>query len=170
VHYIILINDKFFYICTNKKLNLCYLVIISYYLNAMYASQNCINEFVDNAIVEAHKSPLHQKHGCVIVYNGNIIGKGFNKYRKSGYGYRRGKINGSRTLHAEICAIMDAFKNYSMKQWKKIIEKCVLIVVRLPTKYKDINEVTKHECMSSAPCVNCERTIKRMNIPIVIHS
>lgn len=136
----------------------------------MNVSRNCANGFVDEAIIEAHKSPLYQKHGCVIVYNGNIIGRGYNKYKRSGYGYKRGMVNGSRTLHAEVCAIMDAFKNYTMKQWKKVIVKCVLIVVRLPTRYNNINDVTKEDCMSSAPCENCESTIKKMNIPIVVHS
>ena len=39
------------------------------------------DQYLSLCLSEASKSPLHYRHGCVIVAGGKVIGKGFNHYR-----------------------------------------------------------------------------------------
>jgi len=48
-----------------------------------------------------------QKHGCVAVVNGKIVGKGYNNYRNYS---RDGFMRTCCSCHAEVAAIRDATK------------------------------------------------------------
>ena len=68
--------------------------------------------FLDEALVEAESSDLLMKHGCVVVKNGKIVGRGCNYYRtKSSDGF----LNCNCSCHAEISAIRNAYYSLGFK-------------------------------------------------------
>lgn len=71
-------------------------------------SSKTIN-FLNEACNEAHNSKLLMKHGCVIVKNGKIIGRGHNYHRtKSNDGFL---CKNCSSCHAEINAIRQIYHN-----------------------------------------------------------
>lgn len=70
------------------------------------------SKWIDVAIEEAIKSKHNQRHGCVIVKNGSIVGRGYNNGRCR---HRDNLTNGCTTCHAEAAAIMNAV---SLRKWK----------------------------------------------------
>ena len=58
--------------------------------------------YMAEAVIEAHKSPIHHKHGCVIVCNGKIMGRGYNHLRSTS---SDGLIHNCCSCHAEIAAL-----------------------------------------------------------------
>ena len=99
------------------------------------------------AWLESKKSLMKNKHGCVIVNNGEIIARGCNKYR---YGntklYKDSITRKGCTIHAEIDAIM--------KCDKQSLRGAVLYVVRFDRKNEGL--------MYSAPCHNCEKVLSKL--------
>jgi tRNA(Arg) A34 adenosine deaminase TadA len=77
--------------------------------------------FLTLARNEADFSPCLQRHGCVAVLNGTVIGRGCNHYRNSS---SDGFIKNTCTCHAEIAALREVYKkfniyyNYSVNQKK----------------------------------------------------
>lgn len=134
----------------------------------MSSIPNTLRVFFNEAIEIAKKSPVKHRHGCVIIYENKIIGKGYNTYRKSGNYLIYKDINGTLTKHAEIMAIFDVCKEIGYKKWKKIASKCTLIVVRLPEK--QCENITLDECMNSKPCKECNKKINKDNIGIIYYS
>lgn len=63
---------------------------------------------MDLAIREAYKSEMYTRHGCVIVVNGKVIGRGFNNYRNQ---FKDTLITNGCSCHAEIDALRNAFRN-----------------------------------------------------------
>ena len=64
--------------------------------------------FISRACDEAHNSPMLQRHGCVAVVNGKIVGSGYNNYRNYS---RDGMMSNCCSCHAEIAATRSAIKN-----------------------------------------------------------
>jgi len=99
------------------------------------------------AWLESKKSEMRNKHGCVIVNNGEIIARGYNKYRynflytKYGTDTKKGC-----TIHAEIDAIT--------KCDKQSLRGSILYVVRFDRKTDGL--------LYSAPCHNCEKVLNKM--------
>jgi hypothetical protein len=58
--------------------------------------------YMAEAVLEAKKSPLHHKHGSVIVCNGKIMGRGYNHLRSTS---SDGLIHNCCSCHAEIAAL-----------------------------------------------------------------
>ena len=58
--------------------------------------------FINIASNEAEKSSLLMKHGCVVVKNGKIVGRGYNSARCTS---RDNFISNSCSCHAEIAAL-----------------------------------------------------------------
>lgn len=122
-------------------------------------------DFKQETVDEAHKSDCSYQHGCVIVYQGKIIGRGYNYYRRAGnviplWGHN---VHGSYMIHAEIAAICDAKKNgYSTK----IFSKCHMYVARLPAS-KNPKIYNWCDCPNSHPCVNCYPIIKKLKFEFV---
>jgi deoxycytidylate deaminase len=73
-------------------------------------------KFIDIATNLANNSPCFCQHGCVLVQNGKIIGRGYNNYNASDYS------DSCNSIHAEVCAIKQYFK--VCKFSRKFKEKC----------------------------------------------
>ena len=91
----------------------------------------------------------HHRHGCVIVYNGEVISEGYNQYTTY--------FEHQYTMHAEIDALRKIKKN------KKISE-CELYVVRIGTNL--MGQPLKY----SKPCPDCTRAILKSGIKRVYFS
>lgn len=63
--------------------------------------------YMELAVREAYKSEMYNRHGCVIVVNGKIIGRGCNNYRTV---FKDGIANSSCSCHAEMDALRNAFR------------------------------------------------------------
>ena len=52
------------------------------------------DNYLTLCLEQASKSPLHYRHGCIIVRGGKVIGQGFNDYRPgfNGGALKTGKI------------------------------------------------------------------------------
>lgn len=100
------------------------------------------------ASIEAKKSPLRCKHGCIIVKGNTIIGKGYNKYNTYN---RYGVIiqDNIKTKHAETEALYDCI----LQNKKKDLKNADLYVVRF-----DINN---NKILYSKPCSNCSNIINK---------
>lgn len=68
--------------------------------------------FLSLARNEAEFSPCLQRHGCVAVLNGTVIGKGCNYYRSHS---SDGFINNTCSCHAEISALREVYKKFNIK-------------------------------------------------------
>ena len=65
--------------------------------------------FINAAFNQALLSPCQMRHGCVVVANGRILGKGYNHYRTKS----SDKIINGCSCHAEMAAIRDCTRHYS---------------------------------------------------------
>lgn len=63
--------------------------------------------YMELAVREAYKSEMYTRHGCVIVVNGKVIGRGHNNYRTV---FADGFVEGMCSCHAEMDALRNAFK------------------------------------------------------------
>ncbi len=105
-------------------------------------------------LLEAEKSILRYRHGCIATYGGKIISRGCNtpKYDKN-----------TCTCHAEVNVLHNLYNKYKRKHQvdkiNKIFRKTTLYVSRL-TQGGISND--------SAPCVNCLNVIKLYNIKRII--
>lgn len=107
--------------------------------------------FLKRAMNLASKSTcVHQKHGCVIVKDDEIISEGFN--------HTNVHLYHKFSIHAEVDAIS------KLKHNKKTLLSCDLYVVRIgkesmgmPLKY-------------SKPCDGCEKLIKKCGIRKIYYS
>jgi deoxycytidylate deaminase len=102
----------------------------------------------DKVILLAKKSPMLHKHGAVIIWNGEVLGQGFN--HQSSY------MSHSWSCHAEVAAILSV---RSAEKWKML--DATLIVVRVGN---DGN------VKLSRPCENCTKQIQKCGIKKVFYS
>jgi len=70
-------------------------------------------KYICDAALEADKSPCFHRHGCIIVGNGKVLGKGFNNYRNTSTDKM---LTNCYTCHAEISAIRDVLRNQKVVQ------------------------------------------------------
>lgn len=106
--------------------------------------------YVEYATFVAKKSPMVQKHGCVIVHKGKIVATGFNRPLQP-FGY---------SVHAEADAVMKAKKLMSVADLKH----CSLYVVRIGT------DAMNYPLKYSKPCVSCSNMIAKAKIDKVFYS
>lgn len=64
--------------------------------------------FLDQAAIMAEKSTMLMKHGCIIVSNNRIVGRGCNSYRTQ---FNDNFIGNSCSCHAEMEALRMVLKN-----------------------------------------------------------
>lgn len=107
------------------------------------------NDFVEEAKYEAYKSNMRCKHGAVVVKNGNVISRGFNKQIVNCKNY---KIS----IHAEVDAISNCYP-------KTRLNNAVLFVVR-------ISSALDGELMFSKPCKHCTKYLKNRPLAGVYYS
>ena len=106
--------------------------------------------FLDKAAEIAKYSTMQQKHGAVVVYKNKIIACGFN--------YMSHCLNDNNSIHAEVAAITQLFKN------KTILEECDIYVVRIaPPRFNNCLKLSK-------PCEKCTKFIKKYNIRCTYYS
>ena len=109
--------------------------------------------YLQQAANYAKCSDLVHKHGCIIVYNDNIISYGHNKKNNSLKNF---------SIHAEVDAINRLNKKYKSK---KIISNCSLYVVRIRNGFNEEDELKM-----SKPCMNCACKINKIGIKKVYYS
>lgn len=95
----------------------------------------------------AQKSSLTHKHGCIVVQNGKIIGKGYNTKHVT-----------ANSIHAEVAALYDAKKKLGV-----FSNKSELYVVRIGTP-------RHYRFKYSKPCAQCMLVIDRFHIQKVYYS
>ena len=106
--------------------------------------------FLDKAAEIAKYSTMQQKHGAVVVYKNKIIGYGFN--------YMVNHLNDNNSIHAEVAAISQVFKN------KTILGECDIYVVRIgPPRFNNCLKLSK-------PCEKCSKFINKYNIRCAYYS
>lgn len=105
----------------------------------------------------ALKSSMNQKHGCVIVYNDEVIAQGMNHQ----FNNCMKKVD---SIHAEVNAINQLRKIMQKNKDKNFIQKCKLYVVRIGTSNMD------YPLKNSKPCSHCTKVIQRVGIPEVYYS
>ena len=116
------------------------------------------DQYLSICLSEASKSPLHYRHGCVIVAGGKVIGKGFNHYRSGFCG---------STLKTGQLSKTSAFNGATISSLKqKTKQKC---------KRQDFrHEEDNSTCTSSLPaligCKNSNAAGWTPNTPLSMHS
>lgn len=116
-------------------------------------------KFIASASHYATLSPMNNRHGCIVVMNGQEISAGYNNYRN----YSRDKmISNCLSCHAEISAVRNALKGeHNKRKQESMLRRMKLYVVRL-------NDQGKY--MDSKPCRNCHCRLKSMGVRNVIYS
>ena len=109
--------------------------------------------YLNEAVNYAKHSNLTHKHGCIIVFNDNIISWGHNKTHSSLKNY---------SIHAEIDAINKLNRKYKNK---KTISKCSLYVVRIRNGFSEEDSLKM-----SKPCMKCANKIHKIGIRKVYYS
>jgi deoxycytidylate deaminase len=105
----------------------------------------------DKALALAKKSTMTQRHGAVIVKNGEVIGQGYNHIASY--------MSHSWSCHAEIAAIM------SLKtRTKKFLEDATLVVVRIGPESQGC------PFKLSKPCAKCQEQIEKTGIKRIFFS
>lgn len=107
--------------------------------------------YVEQAMEEAKKSPMAQKHGCVIVHKNKLVSAGYNKLVEP---------FGSYSVHAEVNALLKAKKILTKSELKQ----SKLFIVRIGTDNMD------NPLKYSKPCKVCQELIDRLGIKIVFYS
>lgn len=111
--------------------------------------------YIEKAYEVALMSPMHQRHGCIIVLDDEIISKGYN------FDFQQKTFHGYWSFHAEANAIVQAchlWKNGS----KVDLSRAAIIVVRI-SRYDG-------SLVDSKPCSDCAAMILKYKIPTVYYS
>lgn len=106
----------------------------------------------ERAMSLARKSTMSQKHGAIVIKNGEIIGEGFNHVTTY--------MSHSYSCHAEVAALL-SIKNHMKKQ----LHDATMIVVRISNNHKHPNNLRL-----SKPCINCTKEIIKAGIKKVFYS
>ena len=111
--------------------------------------------FVQEAIIEAKKCTMLNKHGCVIVHRNSIISRGHNSNEIFPYN--------KHSVHAEVAAIRN------MKQSRIDVENMIMYVVRINNK--DLHKANDQiGSQNSKPCLDCMRCISHHKVKKVYFS
>ena len=105
--------------------------------------------FIDIATEVAKKSPMTQKHGCIVVYKNKII--------SSAYNFTPSAIQ-DRSVHAEV----NALKKIKHKSF--LFKDCSMYIVRIGP------DSSLNALKYSKPCTNCSNFINLCNIKKVFYS
>ena len=75
-------------------------------MSATMSVSNREQAFINAAAVQAEKSDILMRHGCIAVANGKIMGRGYNHRRTKS---KDAFIQNSCTCHAEMGALRDMY-------------------------------------------------------------
>lgn len=107
--------------------------------------------YLNKAAICATKSNVkNQRHGCVIVKDGEIVSEGFNHHTDH--------FEHKFTIHAEVDAL------FKLKKSKYVASDCELYVVRIGT------DSMKKPLKYSRPCCDCTKAILKAGIKKVYFS
>lgn len=109
-------------------------------------------DMFDRAIALAKKSTMNQRHGAVIIKNGEIIGEGYNHVASY--------MSHCFSCHAEVAAIL-SLKNKS----KRFLEDATMVVVRISN-----HTLSPQHLKLSKPCERCTQEIIKHGIGKVFYS
>ena len=107
-------------------------------------------KFVGVAVIEAEKSALGARLGCVAVVSGKIIARGFNHYRTFS---KDGLLENTCSCHAEMDVLRKCLKQNKTR-------KLSLYVVR-------VSKMGKLAC--STPCINCWEKMQLFQIKTITY-
>jgi deoxycytidylate deaminase len=117
-----------------------------------------MDDAISEAIRLAHRSYMTQRHGAVIIRNGEVIARGTNRHESHLYHLF--------SLHAEMDCIADLKKKYAAEvKSRKWMRDCRMVVVRVSNAEKG-----QERLRMSKPCRFCKRAIEETGIPIVFYS
>lgn len=94
--------------------------------------------YMELAIREAYKSEMYTRHGCIVVVNGKIIGRGHNNYRTV---YEDNFVEGTCSCHAEMDALRNAFRH----------KKCIGKINKTVRSREDVNK-HRHSKVANPQC------------------
>nr|OQO26736.1 hypothetical protein B0A51_07715 [Rachicladosporium sp. CCFEE 5018] len=79
------------------------------------------DNYLTLSLEQAAKSPLHYRHGCVIVRGGKVIGQGYNDYRSGfdGGALKHGRVAGSVLSSAAMQELKDKLKKRKEEKEEK---------------------------------------------------
>ena len=109
------------------------------------------------SLEQADKSNMLFKHGCVATYGGKIIACGHNFHHSYNNTFQKNQCS----CHAEMDVLKKIwYKNQHKRQkLKRIMRKTTLYISRISASQTSA---------SSAPCVQCLKTIQTYNIKKII--
>lgn len=107
--------------------------------------------FASIASLEAQKSTIPKKHGCIAVLSGKIIAKGHNSYRTYS---KDGFITNCCSCHAEV----------------DVLRKCNKIQKFSNMNFYIVRISDMGEYRDSTPCNQCINAMKKMKIKYIIYS
>ena len=115
-------------------------------------------EFIySDSLIEAEKSNMLFKHGCIATYGGKIIAKGYNTHK---YSTNDIFIENQCSCHAEMNVLRKIYnrRKYNKRKLDRTMKKTKLYISRL----------SKTGSNNSAPCKKCLDMIKYYNIKKII--
>ena len=110
-----------------------------------------LSEYIMLARDEAKKSPMSQKHGCVVIHKNKVVATGYNKQVEP---------FSLTSIHAEVNALIKAKKVLNRSELKQ----AKLMVVRIGTNSMD------NPLKYSKPCKVCQSFIDKLGIQLVYYS
>ena len=120
-------------------------------IDCMAKPRERLNEYIMIAADEAKKSPMSQKHGCVVIHKNKVVATGFNKQVEP---------FSLTSIHAEVNALIKAKKILNKSELKQ----AKLMVVRIGTNSMD------NPLKYSKPCKVCQNFIEKLGVQLVYYS
>lgn len=109
------------------------------------------NNVFERAVQVAEKSTMLQRHGAVIVKNGNIIAEGYNHHTSI--------LCHQWSVHSEVAALMNLRPKH-----RKSLGDAIMLVVRLGPP----SDTFKFK--NSRPCEKCREAINKAGIKKVFYT
>ena len=120
-------------------------------IDCMAKPRERLNEYIKIAADEAKKSPMSQKHGCVVIHKNKVVATGYNKQVEP---------FSLTSIHAEVNALIKAKKILNRSELKQ----AKLMVVRIGTNSMD------NPLKYSKPCKVCQNFIEKLGVQLVYYS
>lgn len=112
---------------------------------------------IDEAARMARKSEMLHRHGAVIVRQGEIVAKGYNK--------RTNVFHHSYSFHAEVSCLIDLKRRFpNESKCRRWLKDTKMFLVRVGP------DAQGNPLKNSLPCKNCSCAIREAGIPIVFYS
>ena len=114
------------------------------------------NDYIREACIEALKSNMSSKHGCVIRKRNKVIAKGHNKILCA-YGAFDSNVKNIRSIHAEMDALSKSDGSELQDSFIYVVRIKPACTISNIEHAEDIKNIT----CNSEPCKNCSRMIRK---------